>query len=310
MESTTTFEYDIANSVRRLRLVRTDRGFALGFNYQSASSWTINKVCAVDLASNYVTAAAPCPVGVPAATYAYTGPNDFQLATYTDPAAQATTYTYDALTAGIATITNPGSVSPDLTNTYHPTSYKLISQTYANGATWTYTYEDQDTDWETYPNNDWNQVTDPLSHVTLHTFLNSTGPGAPASVTDPLLRTTQFLYWNGFAGNLQRRTEPEGNYLHNTYDARRNITEMRRVAKTGSGIPDIVTTASFPATCTNQKTCNQPTATTDARSNVTDYTYSTTHGGVLTETGPAPTVRGAAATAAVQLRPALCMDQQ
>jgi RHS repeat-associated protein len=34
-------------------------------------------------------------------------------------------------------------------------------------------------------------------------------------------------------------------------------------------------------------TCNQPNSTTDARGNVTDYTYDSTHGGVLTVTAPA-----------------------
>ena len=40
-------------------------------------------------------------------------------------------------------------------------------------------------------------------------------------------------------------------------------------------------------TCTDPVTCNQPNSTTDARGNVTDYTYSATHGGVLTVTAPA-----------------------
>jgi RHS repeat-associated protein len=52
-------------------------------------------------------------------------------------------------------------------------------------------------------------------------------------------------------------------------------------------VADIVATAVFPATCTNPKTCNKPTSTTDARGNVTDYTYDATHGGVLTATSPA-----------------------
>ena len=49
----------------------------------------------------------------------------------------------------------------------------------------------------------------------------------------------------------------------------------------------IETRASFPAVCSNPKTCNQPTSLTDANGNVTTFTYDATHGGVLTKTGPA-----------------------
>jgi hypothetical protein len=43
------------------------------------------------------------------------------------------------------------------------------------------------------------------------------------------------------------------------------------------------------ASCTlaTMKTCNRPISTTDARGNATDFVYSDTHGGVLTETAPA-----------------------
>ncbi|MEI9905316.1 MAG: hypothetical protein WDN06_16215 [Asticcacaulis sp.] len=46
-------------------------------------------------------------------------------------------------------------------------------------------------------------------------------------------------------------------------------------------------TSSYPSTCTNPVTCNQPTWTRDAKGNETDYTYDSTHGGVLTVTLPA-----------------------
>ncbi|HZF27542.1 MAG TPA: RHS repeat-associated core domain-containing protein [Gammaproteobacteria bacterium] len=66
------------------------------------------------------------------------------------------------------------------------------------------------------------------------------------------------------------------------------MTEVRKVAKPGSGLADIVTTAIYPATCTYPKTCNKPTSTADERAQTTDYTYSNVHGGVLTVTEPAP----------------------
>ncbi|KQZ60954.1 hypothetical protein ASD67_16825 [Sphingopyxis sp. Root1497] len=77
-----------------------------------------------------------------------------------------------------------------------------------------------------------------------------------------------------------------------TLDARGNVTETRRVAKTGSGLADIVTTAGFDANCANALVCNKPLWTRDAKGNQTDYTYDPNHGGVLTVTLPAATPGG------------------
>ncbi|MDH4742519.1 hypothetical protein OMP43_00650 [Sphingomonas sp. CBMAI 2297] len=127
-------------------------------------------------------------------------------------------------------------------------------------------------------------VTDPLSHATTHTF--DIALQRMTGKTDALSHTTSWQYDS--SGRITRVTQPEGNYLQLTYDARGNVTEKRMVAKSGSGVADIVTSASYPATCVDV-TCNEPTTTTDERGNVTDYTYDTTHGGVLTVTAPAPT---------------------
>jgi RHS repeat-associated protein len=84
-------------------------------------------------------------------------------------------------------------------------------------------------------------------------------------------------------------TSPSGVAALYTRDSRGNITSTR-VRPTGGasdGSQDLVTTFTFPATCTNVKTCNKPTSVTDARGNTTAYTYDPNHGGVLTETKPA-----------------------
>jgi RHS repeat-associated protein len=88
---------------------------------------------------------------------------------------------------------------------------------------------------------------------------------------------------------VTRITAPEQNYTQLTYDARGNVTQTLHVPKSGSGLANIVTSASYPASCANPKTCNKPTALTDAKGNVTDYSYDPNHGGVLTVTAPAPT---------------------
>jgi RHS repeat-associated protein len=72
-----------------------------------------------------------------------------------------------------------------------------------------------------------------------------------------------------------------------TYDARGNVTQVRRISATPGTPADIVTSAVYPSTCTNLKTCNQPTSTTDARGNTTDYTYDPNTGALLSLTLPA-----------------------
>jgi RHS repeat-associated protein len=127
-------------------------------------------------------------------------------------------------------------------------------------------------------------VTDALSQAT--TVVSNLTIGRPTSVTDPLSRTTAYQYDSD--RRLTRVTAPEGNYVQYSYDSRGNVTERRAVAKAGSGLPDIVTSATFDASCADPETCNRMNSSTDARGDVTNYTYDATHGGVLTVTGPAP----------------------
>jgi YD repeat-containing protein len=65
------------------------------------------------------------------------------------------------------------------------------------------------------------------------------------------------------------------------------VTETRRKAKPGTGLADIVTSATYPTSCSSIFTCNKPLTTTDANGNITTYTYDAAHGGVLTASGPA-----------------------
>jgi hypothetical protein len=80
---------------------------------------------------------------------------------------------------------------------------------------------------------------------------------------------------------------PEGDGVGYVRDARGNPIETHIVAKTGSGVADIVSTALYPTSCANFLTCNKPIWARDAKGNQTDFTYSPDHGGVLTQTGPA-----------------------
>lgn len=133
--------------------------------------------------------------------------------------------------------------------------------------------------------------------------------GAPLVTSDALGRQSTRVYDN--AGRLLREIMPEGNAIEYSYDLRGNkLTECRiakgrvtwssltplteQTAQCNSGAGDLVTTTGYmegPSIrtdqCTNHKTCNRPSYVIDPKGNRTDYTWSATHGQMLTETKPA-----------------------
>jgi RHS repeat-associated protein len=131
-------------------------------------------------------------------------------------------------------------------------------------------------------------VTDPLGRQR-SVGLNEIGQ--PISETDTAGQTTIYEY-GGTGGALSAEVLPDGRRVEYTLDWRGNVTETRSKAKLGSGLADIVTSATFPTTCTNALLCDKPITTTDAKGNVTDYTYDPVHGGLLTATLPAATPGG------------------
>jgi len=112
---------------------------------------------------------------------------------------------------------------------------------------------------------------------------------------DPLGRETSFV-WTGANPAAQKLRQddklssvefPDGRQVAYSYDSRGNRTQTRLIARPGSNDTDIVTSASFPANCTNQKTCNKATSVTDGNGNTSTFTYSSVHGGMLTSVSPA-----------------------
>jgi len=190
----------------------------------------------------------------------------------TDAMGRTTKYSDGGYVTGI---TLPGSTSPDVVVTY--SGSRVASITTPAGTT-NYTSSDSGSVRTV-------TITDPLAHAVVYTF--DIPSQRVTSKTDALGKVTSWLYDS--SGRVTRTTQPEGNYHQITYDSRGNITEQRLVAKPGSGAPDIITSSTFPSTCTNTATCNKPTATFDELGNETDYTYDTTYGLVTSITPPAPT---------------------
>jgi RHS repeat-associated protein len=255
----------------RVASIRNAHGYRLGFSYasdtiddlqRSPGSWAmLTGVSASNLAGGTIVRS-----------------ESFDTETYvgsllvTDAMARTTRYRSGTSDFGI---TLPGSSSEDVTYAY--TSGRVTGVTTAAGTTGYAAADASGVRTVT--------VTDPLSHASVYTF--DIASARMTAVTDALSHTIAFQYDSN--GRPTRVTAPEGNIVQTTYDARGNVTESRAVAKSGSGVADIVATAAYPSSCTSLVTCNKPTSTTDARGNTADYTYDTTHGGLLTVTAPAPT---------------------
>ena len=193
----------------------------------------------------------------------------------TDQSSRTTSYTYDG--GGLASVASAGSTS--LSVAY--TGGKVSSVTDGSG-TWNYTYSDNGALRTTTASGPLGQQVVAVADLTI---------GRATSVRNALNQTTTYQYDN--QRRLQKITNPEGDATSYGYDARGNVTVAISSPKPGSGASNIVSYASYPSSCTNVRTCNQPTSTTDARGGVTEYTYDPNHGGVLTVTSPAPTAGAA-----------------
>lgn len=113
--------------------------------------------------------------------------------------------------------------------------------------------------------------------------------------TDELSRSTKLQYDGGNRlkylvppeGTVSGSSPPTAGYAENTYDTNGNVTQVTLVPKSGSGLPNIVTTASFGTACSGGVNWNKPCSTVNANGQTSDFTYSSVHGGVLTQLGPA-----------------------
>lgn len=103
---------------------------------------------------------------------------------------------------------------------------------------------------------------------------------------DPLGRVSSYVY-DG-RGRKTRFIAPELNEIRYEYDARHNIVQTRRCAKTGcNATTDLVELASFDTACSFPAKCNKPNSTTDALGRQTTYAWDNTTGLLNSVTQPA-----------------------
>lgn len=262
----------------RLQSVTNNRGYQLKLQYSNDAPVTEDDLVAfqhLSRVTGFNMAVDACdPVAV-SCTFSQTWPTmAYSMISATDTLGRVTTYGYTGASK-LSTITAPGSTAPDVSIAY--TGDRVTSLT-AAGGTWAYAYADAGTTQTT-------TVTGPASQVS--TAVANLSTNRLTSFTDPTGKTTSYLY--DAQGRVTRATLPEGNYTEYAYGARGNVSTVTNVPKAGSGLGTLTTSATFPATCANPVTCNRPASTTDARSNVTDYAWNGTHGGLESVTLPAPT---------------------
>lgn len=270
--------------VRPQSVVSSD-GYMLKAGYASTSAGTeFNKmvdVQAIDLSEDYCNPSANSCTGLTQSWSMQTisesvnGSNVTQ--NITDEDGNTTSLT---LTGGqMAIVAPPTSTGGGVQTTYDTNG--RVTSIQIDGATYTYNYSINGTTQTT-------TVTGPNS--TSETYVVDTNTSRLMSKSIAGVGQTTYQYDS--SARVTRETLPEGNYTQLTYDNRGNVTQVRNVAKPGSGIADIVASASFDASCTNIKKCNKPNYTIDARGNRTDFTYDANHGGITKVRLPAPITGG------------------
>ncbi len=206
------------------------------------------------------------------------------LITITDPNGNSYKYKMSLSTSGTSAllltgVQRPTSTGADNVQIAYDASNKVSSIT-NNGVLWTYAYALSGTTGTT-------TVSNPQG--VFLTVVYDTALGFARSMKDGLNRTTSYDYDS--SGRVTMITAPEGNKTQIAYDGRGNVVTMTNIAK-GASVPNIVTTASFPAGCANAFTCNKPTTTVDAKGNQTDYAYDAATGFPTSVTLPAPIAGG------------------
>lgn len=168
----------------------------------------------------------------------------------------------------------------------------VISNITINGKTWSYTYPTPDTPYV--------QVGESYGpHGNMTILMDTLGGWEHGGSHSPVI--SRITTPDGITANyhlddraLVKDAIVKGKNFEYFYDKRTNLIKVTQLAALGSAeagqtkISEAYYSNPDLTTCTNLKTCNQPTWVRDAKGNQTDYTYYEEHGGVKTVTHPAP----------------------
>jgi RHS repeat-associated protein len=260
------------------------------------------KVCVINLATMTLPGSNVCPAGARSVSYTSDAAYTYSK---TDPVGGVTSVSNSG---GTVSYVRPGYSQPWLTLSNSSTegfsNLVTTSQAFTGGPTVAYQYQELAV-FESEPPS----INDPkygrgmgwtvnLGETTSLTWQLDTSyqwqpappprvaPG-PYSVTDALGRTT-INHWVGGVTPytvIDIRASPEGIVQTYGYGTGGNVTSVTTTPKSGSDQSPVSITSTYD--CTHIVTCTKPQSVTDARSNTSNYTWSTTHGGMLTEMAPA-----------------------
>lgn len=291
------------NASGQLKLVLESTGFALVFDY-NGSGW-ISSVCGVNASQAYVSVTSTCSGAALVASYSYTGG---LLSLVSNASGNQTAYGYNG--NRISTVSRPALGATQLTNYYEGVTYpwQVTKQILDGGSTWLFAYSgnyskalDPEQYAEIEPSNT-TVVTNPAGQNSTYAFVNS----SPYSITDENGRTSSYRFSGGwgyhqdpaYAQNhgsmLVDATQPEGNRYLAAYGGPYKVLTSQAV-RSKAGDFDLTVSSGYPSACTapySRQNCVKPLWIRDAKQAQTDFQYAT-HGGVLSEMGPAP-VAGAA----------------
>jgi hypothetical protein len=174
--------------------------------------------------------------------------------------------------------------------TWIPQLWNLVNSATKNGQTWYYTFTFTTASYP-HPSSWRHDFSQPLGGD-MYALGNATPGTETAYGLAPLDQVSEYdgtfyqyePYWRDY---LSAMYTPLGKTTKYSYDSRGNLNNTTQYPISGSNLPNIVETATFPATCSSMVSCNKPTAVVDGNGNETDYTYDNNHGGVLTLTKPA-----------------------
>ncbi len=296
---TLTFTYDQANSGgmiwRRPTWVASSVGYVLKLTYQSNTygqgGWST-------VATASIHAGTPRSPGPALAQLSYSGNIVTDLNGRTWSCSNCPNWLGGDSTGTVTALRLPGPTTPGtlepanaMESEAQPRTYgsvthsNWVTRVLRDGVAWNYTY-----------------VADPSQPQTRIDRVTVTGPngfsrvvevsmgfGLPSridSIRDSLNGLTSYTYGNG--NRVTDVAYPEGNSVHVVYGELGNIVERRVRAKPGSGLADLVETASFPLAAFGcyQMHCFRPAWTRDALQRQTDYTWDGS-GEVLTRLEPA-----------------------
>jgi RHS repeat-associated protein len=286
---------DPARPMRGLRLqsYQNNAGYQIHYEYEndslSASNVTqwmkVKKVTALNLAVDYCDREAFACTGLsrtwPSMTLSNTSGTGYVEDAVTDQSGVATRFRRSTLTGG-GSLTQmfvgaePTPVIAVESQDSSNTPWKVTSA----GGTWEYNFTDALGSRTATIEGPMGQEMSVVSTGGVVTSATQQTSASPA--------TSRTWTWDHEAGRVEKATGPQGETAEYVYDDRGNVLQTT-LSPTSGVETQLVTSATYAATCANPVTCNLPTSTTDTVGNVTNYSWDAVHGGLLSVTLPAPT---------------------